>query len=118
MGNCASCLNKNSNGTTDSEYGYGDSVQEKKMRGDRISEKELYSRAINIHDFKIEKVIGRGSFGKVFMTTKKDTKQLYAMKVLKKEAISARNQQVHTKAERDIMMLINNPFIVKLHYAF
>ena len=58
---------------------------------------------VGIKDFKIEKVIGRGSFGKVFMVRKRDTGKIYAMKVLKKEAIEARNQRMHTKAEREIM---------------
>jgi serine/threonine protein kinase len=43
---------------------------------------------------------------------------LYAMKVLKKEEIREKDQEVHTKAERDILESISNPFIVKLHYAF
>jgi serine/threonine protein kinase len=46
---------------------------------------------ISKEDFKILKVIGRGSFGKVFLVKKKDTLKVYAMKVLKKEIISNRN---------------------------
>lgn len=40
------------------------------------------------------------------------------MKVLKKEEIREKEQEVHTKAEREILEKINNPFIVRLHYAF
>lgn len=40
---------------------------------------------ISKDDFKIIKVIGRGTFGKVFMVKKKDNDMVYAMKVLKKE---------------------------------
>lgn len=50
-------------------------------------EKKLYSQAINLEDFHIMKVIGRGTFGKVYMVKKKDTNEIYAMKVLKKEEI-------------------------------
>jgi serine/threonine protein kinase len=39
---------------------------------------------ISKDDFKIVKVIGRGTFGKVFMVKKKDSQNVYAMKVLKK----------------------------------
>ena len=52
---------------------------------------DMYSKEVNINHFKIEKVIGRGSFGKVFLVTKIDTGQIYAMKVLKKERVSTRN---------------------------
>ena len=73
---------------------------------------------IGYTDFKIEKVIGRGSFGKVFMVRKRDTGKIFAMKVLKKDAIEARNQRMHTRAERDIMEKIKCPYIVDMHYAF
>ena len=46
------------------------------------------------------------------------TNNIYAMKVLKKKEISERQQEDHTKAEREILEKITNPFIVKLHYAF
>lgn len=52
------------------------------------------------------------------MVRKKGTNKNYAMKVLKKEEISEKQQEVHTRAEREILEKIDNPFIVKLHYAF
>uniref|UniRef100_A0A8K9UGY0 non-specific serine/threonine protein kinase n=1 Tax=Oncorhynchus mykiss TaxID=8022 RepID=A0A8K9UGY0_ONCMY len=70
--------------------------------------------------FELRKVLGQGSFGKVFLvkkTTGPDTGQLYAMKVLKKATLKVRDR-VRTKMERDILVEVNHPFIVKLHYAF
>ncbi|MBN3321679.1 KS6A3 kinase, partial [Atractosteus spatula] len=46
-----------------------------------------------------------------------DAGQLYAMKVLKKATLKVRDR-VRTKMERDILVEVNHPFIVKLHYAF
>eukprot|EP00744_Colponema_vietnamica_P007642 GILI01010975.1.p1 GENE.GILI01010975.1~~GILI01010975.1.p1 ORF type:complete len:345 (+),score=81.06 GILI01010975.1:98-1036(+) len=40
------------------------------------------------------------------------------MKILKKEAIIARNQVAHTKTERNILQTIDHPFIVQLCFAF
>jgi serum/glucocorticoid-regulated kinase 2 len=37
------------------------------------------------NDFILLKVIGRGSFGKVYLVRKKDTGLAYAMKILKKD---------------------------------
>jgi len=81
-------------------------------------EEELYSKAININHFENIRVIGRGSFGKVYLVQKKDTNEYYAMKVLKKEWISTAAQKLHTIAERKILQEIDSPFVVKLHYAF
>jgi len=63
-------------------------------------------------------VIGKGSFGKVMQVRHKKTDKIYAMKVLRKEAIIARKQVAHTKAEKSILQKIQHPFIVRLHYAF
>lgn len=81
-------------------------------------EEELYSKTINLNHFEIVKVIGRGSFGKVYLVQKKDTEEFFAMKVLKKESISSPSQRIHTIAERRILQEIDSPFVVKLHYAF
>ncbi|XP_061083869.1 ribosomal protein S6 kinase alpha-2 isoform X2 [Conger conger] len=70
--------------------------------------------------FELLKVLGQGSYGKVFLVRKTkgpDTGQLYAMKVLKKATLKVRDQ-VRSKMERDILAEVNHPFIVKLHYAF
>ncbi|XP_057178273.1 ribosomal protein S6 kinase alpha-3 isoform X3 [Triplophysa rosa] len=70
--------------------------------------------------FELRKVLGQGSFGKVFLVKKTvgpDAGQLYAMKVLKKATLKVRDR-VRTKMERDILVEVNHPFIVKLHYAF
>jgi p90 ribosomal S6 kinase len=66
------------------------------------------------------KVLGEGSFGKVFLVRKitaPDAGTLYAMKVLKKATLKVRDRE-RTKMERNILANINHPFIVGLHYAF
>lgn len=40
-----------------------------------------------LSDFVIERVIGRGSFGKVFLVQKRDTGKTYAMKSLNKATL-------------------------------
>jgi len=70
--------------------------------------------------FELLRVLGQGSFGKVFLVRKikgKDSGTLYAMKVLKKATLKVRDR-VRTKLERNILADVNHPFIVKLQYAF
>lgn len=75
-------------------------------------------KKVGKEDFDIQKTIGKGSFGRVFMVTKKDTGRVYAMKVLNKEKVIARNQLQHTLSERKILADIASPFLVGLRFAF
>ena len=82
-----------------------------------ISDYQLENK-MDVGAFKLEKVIGRGAFGKVYQVTKKDTGEYFAMKTLKKEVILKKGQRTNTQAERAILEKIRHPFIVRLHYAF
>ena len=64
------------------------------------SDKEKVSRG----DFNIQKVLGRGADGKVFLCThNKNPEKLLAMKVVKKCHIIKKNQLEHTIAENLIL---------------
>ena len=75
-------------------------------------------RPISLKDFTVVQLIGKGSFGEVFLVKQKFTGELCAMKVLKKEKIFAQNLQKYVLAERNILSYINHPFIVSLKFAF
>lgn len=74
--------------------------------------------SIGLDDFTLLKVIGKGSFGKVMLVRKIDTRKVYAMKVLHKANVIKRNQVEHTRTERNVLEYIRHPFIVTLRYAF
>mmetsp|Transcript_15321 Transcript_15321/g.22934 ORF Transcript_15321/g.22934 Transcript_15321/m.22934 type:complete len:440 (-) Transcript_15321:865-2184(-) len=74
---------------------------------------------VNLMDFDILKLIGKGGFGKVWKARKKDTGEIFALKVLNKKDVVEQDLVEHTRLERDIMgKFITHPFIVSLHYAF
>ncbi|OMJ75788.1 hypothetical protein SteCoe_25014 [Stentor coeruleus] len=75
-------------------------------------------RPVTLKDFEPVQIIGRGSFGEVFLVKMKFTGSLYAMKVLKKEKIFAQNLVRYVMTERNVLSYINHPFIVRLRYAF
>ncbi|TPX32831.1 hypothetical protein SmJEL517_g04161 [Synchytrium microbalum] len=72
----------------------------------------------SIRDFEILKPISRGAFGKVYLARKKTTQDLYAIKILKKEDMIRKNMVAHVLAERKVLALSRNPYVVKLYYAF
>ena len=86
--------------------------------GSQYSVMYASQRPATVDDYQILKVVGRGSFGKVYMVRRKSDGEIYAMKTLKKDFIIKTNQVQNTKTERDIMTLIDHPFVVKLHNAF
>lgn len=70
--------------------------------------------------FELLRVLGEGSFGKVFLVRKivgQDAGVLYAMKVLKKATLKIKDR-VRSKNERKILADVGHAFIVRLHYAF
>lgn len=75
-------------------------------------------KKMSVNDFEPLRIIGRGAFGEVKICKKKDDGTVYAMKVMKKIEMLKRNQVQHIRAERDILALADNPFVVKLHYSF
>ena len=73
---------------------------------------------LTFNDFEKLKVLGKGSFGEVLLVKLKANNKYYAMKILTKKQVKLRHQEVHTKAERDLMVRINCPFIVNIKFAF
>ncbi|ADV25661.1 AGC/AKT protein kinase [Cryptococcus gattii Ru294] len=70
-------------------------------------------------DFEFLKLIGRGTFGRVFQVRKKDTRRIYAMKVLSKKEIVAKKEVAHTIGERKILQCsLECPFLVGLKFSF
>lgn len=79
----------------------------------------LHSREpLDLSCFSIQKVLGSGSFGKVFLVTKKDTNKQYAMKAINKSSLNSSNKKIQALTERELLAQVNSPFVVKLHFAF
>jgi len=73
---------------------------------------------VKLSDFLIAKVVGRGTFGKVFLVQKKDSGEVFAMKSLRKDVIIEYDQVESTKLEKAILLKADHPFLVGMSYMF
>ena len=73
---------------------------------------------LSASDFIPLKVIGKGAFGEVRLVQKIDTGHVYAMKALRKKEIVAKDQVAHVKAERDMLVVADAKWVVKMFYSF
>ena len=64
---------------------------------------------ISPHNFVVLKELGKGSFGEVFLVSKQDSGQLYAMKVLQKEKIISQNLIKYALTERNVLSVHEAP---------
>lgn len=64
------------------------------------------------------KIIGRGAFGEVRVCRNKKTSEVVAIKKMKKTEMIYKNQVAHVRAERDILALAKNDWIVELKCSF
>ncbi|ORY89491.1 kinase-like domain-containing protein [Leucosporidium creatinivorum] len=82
-------------------------------------EKSEGKRGLRVNDFDFLRMIGKGTFGRVFQVRKKDTHRIYAMKVLSKREIVAKKEVAHTIGERKILQKSSDsPFLLGLKFSF
>eukprot|EP00824_Muranothrix_gubernata_P024788 TRINITY_DN749_c0_g1_i2.p1 TRINITY_DN749_c0_g1~~TRINITY_DN749_c0_g1_i2.p1 ORF type:complete len:377 (+),score=48.73 TRINITY_DN749_c0_g1_i2:149-1279(+) len=68
-------------------------------------------------NYEILRLLGEGTYGKVYLVKNRASSELLAMKVLKKSDVRAQGQIVHTWAERNILEKVKHPFVVSLKEA-
>ncbi|KAH9062799.1 Pkinase-domain-containing protein [Lactarius vividus] len=104
--------------TVDQWYKLGPYENEPNITGEiRIQitfEQHKSKRSLVPRDFEFLKLIGRGTFGRVFQVRKRDTKRIFAMKVLSKEIIAK-----EVIGERKIFQRsLDSPFLVGPKFSF
>ena len=73
---------------------------------------------LTITDYESLCIIGRGGFGEVHICRNKITKEIVAVKKIKKDVIKQHNQYKHTMDEQDFLSKIKSPWIVNLKQSF
>ena len=66
----------------------------------------------------MQRLLGNGAFGKVYLAQYRVNGNKYALKVLNKKKLFVKKQLKYAVGETNILKKVNSPFIVKLYYAF
>ncbi|VDL98457.1 unnamed protein product [Schistocephalus solidus] len=77
----------------------------------------IYSQRAKYTDFELVKVIGQGGFGRVQLVREKNTRRVYAMKMMSKQHLLDHSQSGYWE-ERDIMVKADSEWLVACHQAF
>lgn len=82
-----------------------------------IEKEEGEDLSYKFSHFKIEKLLGEGSFGTVYLA-KHNNGNFYALKCFKKKKLVVQKQIKFIIAELNILKQIDHPFIVNLNFTF
>ncbi|KAJ1891259.1 hypothetical protein LPJ71_007668, partial [Coemansia sp. S17] len=80
--------------------------------------KQLPEPGLGLHKFRLLRVIGRGSFGKVRIVEHRDSNKAYALKYISKATCIRMKAHSNTVRERDMLEEIDHPFVVNLRFSF
>ena len=126
----------NNNNSSDNEYKNDNSIhyqktnalifvneitnlsQNEKKESGTIFSKHKDIKKVTLNDFKILKVLGRGTLGKVCLVQYKLTQKYYAMKIMKKDVILEQGQVTNTLLEKKILQNLNYQFLVGMDFCF
>eukprot|EP00937_MAST-01D_sp_MAST-1D-sp2_P000099 g99.t1 len=88
------------------------------LRSQELNNMRMQRKRLTTADFESLCTIGKGAFGEVRLVRKNDGGDTYAMKSMVKHAMVVKNQVGHVRAEREILALADNPWLVTLHFSF
>lgn len=73
---------------------------------------------LRIDQFAIVAQVGQGGYGSVYLARKIDTREICALKKMRKGTLAKMDEVKHVLVERDILTAVKTPWLVRLLYAF
>ena len=96
--------------------------RERKKRSKSRRAKDRVSRKVQVSDFEMMRVLGKGCAGKVLLVRHKSSSDLYALKAITKRHVLAHQELQHTLTEQAVLRRMaaegTDPFVVKLWWSF
>ncbi|KAI0042540.1 hypothetical protein FA95DRAFT_559895 [Auriscalpium vulgare] len=84
--------------------------------------KKRAQRKVQVSDFEMMRVLGKGCAGKVLLVRHKSSADLYALKAITKRHVLAHQELQHTLTEQAVLKRMaaegSDPFVVKLWWSF
>ncbi|XP_050370780.1 serine/threonine-protein kinase AGC1-7-like isoform X2 [Argentina anserina] len=73
---------------------------------------------LNLSHFRLLKRLGYGDIGSVYLVELRGTNAFFAMKVMDKASLASRNKLLRAQTEREILGLLDHPFLPTLYSYF
>ncbi|KAL5540199.1 hypothetical protein UlMin_044145 [Ulmus minor] len=74
--------------------------------------------SLNLSNFRLLKRLGYGDIGSVYLVELRGSKAHFAMKVMDKASLASRNKILRAQTEREILGLLDHPFLPTLYSYF
>ncbi|KAF9383229.1 hypothetical protein CPB97_006635 [Podila verticillata] len=86
--------------------------------GSSRDQEDIFENEVNLFQFKLLRVIGKGSFGKVRMVERRETGKVYALKYISKAQVIKMDAVRNILRERQILETLDHAFVVNMRFAF
>ncbi|KAG0559846.1 hypothetical protein KC19_10G133700 [Ceratodon purpureus] len=109
-----------SNESSCSSIGYGSSKPHKAndKRWEGIQAIRVRDGALGLSHFKLLKRLGCGDIGSVYLAELRGSHSHFAMKVMDKGSLASRKKLLRAQTEREILQLLDHPFLPTLYTHF
>jgi len=74
----------------------------------------MSQQGLHIDLFEVITTLGYGTFGRVKLVRLRNSREVFALKIMKKIDIIKQKQVDHIKSEKEILLELDHPFIVSL----
>ncbi|KAL2495698.1 Serine/threonine-protein kinase AGC1-7 [Forsythia ovata] len=88
------------------------------VRWDAINSSSSRDSPLGLSNFRLLKRLGYGDIGSVYLVELRGTNAFFAMKVMDKGSLASRNKLLRAQTEREILGLLDHPFLPTLYSYF
>lgn len=88
------------------------------VRWDAVTSASSKDSPLGLSNFRLLKRLGYGDIGSVYLVELRGSNAFFAMKVMDKSSLASRNKLLRAQTEREILGLLDHPFLPTLYTYF